>query len=213
MKKVYVVGNAKHYARFILDHELVDIIENADIVLFTGGEDVDPSFYGCKKHRTTYSNIDRDNYEATIFKKISNNQLVIGVCRGSQFLCVMNGGILVQNCIGHAIGHTHRIFSKYTDKVIDITSTHHQMQFPFYLKKNDYTILYTSMERLSDRYEGDKVDFDYILANGEPEIVLYHKENNPKCLAIQGHPEYMPLDCAAVTEINNIINKLLNEKD
>lgn len=211
-KKVYVVGNDISYTRNIYNCEITNDITKADIVMFTGGEDVDPSLYGCTKHRSTYSNINRDMYEKEIFEKIHPDQLVVSICRGSQFTCVMNGGLLVQHCTGHAIGSTHRIYSDSTNKVFDITSTHHQMQYPYNLDSKDYTILYRSIENLSNSYEGDKIDPIKINKFGEPEIVLYHKPNMPKCLAIQGHPEYMLSDSAAVIEINNIIDNLLNEK-
>lgn len=210
-KRIYVVGGANYYAQRIENHELTDDLSTADIVMFTGGEDVDPSMYGCKKHRSTYSNINRDIYEKEIFEKIRPDQLVVSICRGSQFTCVMNGGLLVQNCSNHAIGYTHRITNG--DKIIDITSTHHQMQYPYNLPKEDYTILYTCYGHRSEFYDGDKIDISPILNYGEPEIVLYHKEGFPKCLAIQGHPEMMPQDSPANIEINEIINNLLNEKD
>lgn len=123
----------------------------------------------------------------------------------------MNGGLLVQNCTNHAIGYTHRITNG--DKIFDITSTHHQMQYPYNLPKEDYTVLYTCYTHRSNYYDGDKIDVHTILLCGEPEIVLYHKKNMPKCLAIQGHPEMMSQDSPANIEINAIINNLLNEKD
>ena len=73
IKKIYVVGGANYYAQRIENHELTDDLSTADIVMFTGGEDVDPSMYGCKKHRTTYSNINRDMYEKEIFEKINSS--------------------------------------------------------------------------------------------------------------------------------------------
>ena len=82
MKKVYVVGIQKHYADFINDVELVDNITDAEIVIFTGGEDVDPSLYGEEKHRTTFSNKLRDLEEVEEWNKVSTNQLVVGICRG-----------------------------------------------------------------------------------------------------------------------------------
>lgn len=80
--KVYVVGTAKYYADFMKNIKLTDKIEEADIVLFTGGEDVTPSFYGCKKHPRTYSNIHRDLEEKIVFEKIRKDQFVVGICRG-----------------------------------------------------------------------------------------------------------------------------------
>ena len=45
-RKVYVIGPFTGYARPIYNKELVDNIEDADIVLLTGGSDVDPSTHG-----------------------------------------------------------------------------------------------------------------------------------------------------------------------
>ena len=64
--KVYVVGSSTYYASFLQGIKLVDDIGDADIVLFTGGEDVTPSFYGREKHRSTYCNIDRDIREKEV---------------------------------------------------------------------------------------------------------------------------------------------------
>lgn len=208
--KIYVVGGATNYASFIKDATLVDKLEEADVVLFTGGEDVSPSLYGCKKHRTTYSNLKRDRAEKKVFEQVKPDQLCLGICRGSQFMSVMNGGLLVQNCSCHAIGCTHGI----TDgKVVyEITSTHHQMQYPFNLPKEDYDLLFVSCGVESDYYEGDKIDPNEIHKNGEPEIVLYHKSGLPKCLAVQGHPEMIP-DSPVAEMISNLITKLVHENN
>lgn len=214
MKKIYVVGNEKHYADFIDNRVLTDNIEEADIVIFTGGEDVSPSMYKCSKHPTTYSNLKRDKKEKQVFNKCVNlnTKLIIGICRGSQLLCVLNGGLLIQNVLNHAKFGTHAIINK-NGEIYDITSTHHQMQYPFNLKKEDYDILYKSYNNYSYEYEGDKIDYEMIYNSTEgyvePEIVLYHKQNTPKCLAIQGHPEYMDPESNTVKMLNKLINSLL----
>ena len=209
MKKVFIVGTATNYADFIKDATLTSDMSNADIVLFTGGEDVNPALYNTKAHPSTYFNIERDKAEVAVFKKIKPTQLAIGICRGSQFLCVMNGGKLVQDCEGHCLWQTHGI----TDGniVYEITSTHHQMQYPYNLVETDYDLLFVSSRlRGAYSYKGSGIDTETILINGEPEIVLYHKKNMPKCLAIQGHPEYMRPDAPVVEMLNNLINKTLN---
>lgn len=203
-KKIYVVGNATYYANFIKNHELVFDLKEANIVLFTGGEDVDPSLYGCEKHSTTYSNLERDLYEKEIFEQVSDNQLVIGICRGSQFCCIMNGGILIQHCENHGIRGTHSIYEPSTNRLYDITSTHHQMQYPFNVPFA--TILMHSVQRRSTRYYGDQVDRTMISV--EPEIVLYTNPKKPVCLAIQGHPEYMPSESPIVVRLNEMIDSL-----
>lgn len=207
MKKVYVVGEAKHYADFITGASLVENIEDADIVVFTGGEDVDPSMYGAKKHPQTYSNLQRDLYEKEMFEKINPNQFVVSVCRGAQFCCVMNGGKLVQHCNNHGIFGTHGI--QCGDTIYEITSTHHQMQYPFNLNVEDYTLVGITHGRRSLDYEGDGIDPVNIIYTGEPEIVLYHKKGMPRCLAIQGHPEYMRKEAPVVKYLNKLINNNL----
>lgn len=184
--KVYVIGYGKQYPCWIKDYKLVDNLKEADIVYFTGGEDVTPELYGCEKHPTTMNNVFRDIKEKNAFEQIQPHQIAIGTCRGNQFLTVMNGGILVQNCNNHARWGTHEITNG-TDKY-QITSTHHQMAYPFYMDKSHYDILYWA-EGLSDIYEGDKIDPSLI--DKEPEIIYYHVPGKPKCLGIQGHPEMM----------------------
>lgn len=206
--KIYVVGGAVNYVNFIENAELVDKLDDAQLVVFTGGEDVTPSLYGCKKHRTTFSNLARDKKERAIFNMIDpKKQVCLGICRGSQFLCVMNGGKLVQNVCNHATGFTHEISNG--DKVYQITSTHHQMQYPFCLDYKDYDLLFTSYGNESDFYEGDGINPD-IVSGKEPEIVLYHKESLPKCLAVQGHPEMIP-NSPVANLISNLVKKLVNE--
>jgi len=203
--KVYVVGEQKHYANFLHDFEMVDNIGDAQIVIFTGGEDVDPKLYGAKKHMTTFSNPERDEYELQMFKQVRKDQLAIGICRGSQFLCVANGGKLVQNIAGHAIYGTHQITNG--EMSYDITSTHHQMQYPFNLNKKDYDILYYT--NISYEYQGDGIEPEKIPC--DVEICLYHKKDMPKCLAIQGHPEYMRPNAPVVEMINALIEGLVKE--
>ena len=205
MKKIFVVGSQLGYSKWIENHRLVDNIEEADIVLFTGGEDVDPSLYGCKKHPTTHSNIQRDLEEKAVFEQVKPHQLCLGICRGSQFLCVMNGGLLVQNVRGHATFGTHQIGSNDHYDVYEITSTHHQMQYPFTLDSHEYDTLWYASPRRSEYYEGDQIcDLPY-----EPEIVLYHVEGKPRCLAIQGHPEMMRAEAPVIAMLNRLINNLL----
>lgn len=201
-KRIYVVGPAKMYSKWIQNHELVDNLEDADIVMFTGGEDVDPSLYGCKKHSTTFSNLKRDLEEKAIFEKVKPNQLCIGVCRGAQFLGVMNGGLLIQNVGNHAHFGTHTIVGTLYSDEWEITSTHHQMQYPFNLDEYQYDILYFSPNR-SSYYEGDGISEPSI----EPEIVLYKVEGKPKCLAIQGHPEIMRPEAPILTMLNQLVDK------
>lgn len=81
--KIFVVGGNTVYANFLEDAVIVKDIKDAEVVLFTGGEDVDPSLYNCEKHRATFSNLGRDLREKEIFEKIDpDKQVCLGICRG-----------------------------------------------------------------------------------------------------------------------------------
>ena len=58
MKKIYVVGFGLHYMSWVNNAIHVENIEEADIVLFTGGEDVSPSLYG-EENVLSFSNPDK----------------------------------------------------------------------------------------------------------------------------------------------------------
>ena len=107
--KVFVVGPSVGYSRFIEDLELVDDMKDAQVVLFTGGEDINPELYGCKKHPSTWFNTKRDQFEVESFKKVASDQLCVGVCRGFQLFSAMYGGKLAQDVSGHWCGRSHSI--------------------------------------------------------------------------------------------------------
>lgn len=108
--KIYVVGGDTNYAKWIHNAELVDKPEEATIVLFTGGEDVDPSIYGKKKHATTSSNIDRDLEEKKIFDSMESWQLAVGgLPRVSTIMCTkwryFSAGLWWTCALGYSYNH------------------------------------------------------------------------------------------------------------
>jgi len=201
--KVYIAGyyGYSRGSTFIKNSRLVPTVEEADILILPGGGDINPALYHKEVHHTTYFNESRDKRELDDFYKVREDQVVLGICRGAQLLCALFGGILVQNCHHHC-GCDHLITDG--EKTFSITSIHHQMMYPYDIPKENYEILYRSVKRLSDVYEGDGVDPQKIIEDGEPEIILFHKPGMPKCLAVQGHPEMM-----AGSPVSNMISDLL----
>lgn len=217
--KVYIVGHSIGYSRWIKPLEITKSIEEADIVLFTGGEDINPAIYGCEPHRSTYFTEERDAFELECYHKMNKDQIGLGICRGAQLACALNGGLLVQDVDDHWIGGTHEIVNVSNDDslplYLDIPSLHHQMMYPYNLDPEDYTLLYISkIQRSKGYYEGDKIN-DSVIAKintyGEPEVVLFHKQDNPKFLAIQGHPEMMVTDSLTTQIFNNILKSLIEK--
>lgn len=199
--KVFVVGPSVGYSRFIENKELVNNIEEAEVVLFTGGEDINPSLYNKRAHHSTWYTQSRDDFEVENYKKVREDQLIVGICRGAQLACALNGGILIQDCNGHG-GCRHNITNGV--ETYEIQSIHHQMMYPWDMPKEDYSILFWSDKKRSKTYEGDGVDPSKVSC--EPEIIMFHKKGHPKTLAIQGHPE-MSMDSNVVDMINTIIRE------
>lgn len=94
MRKVHVVGPQTSYSRWIKNFELTDNIGEADIVMFTGGCDINPEIYGCKRHSSTYYDAKRDAFELEAFKKIRPDQFCIGICRGLTVALFKHGELL-----------------------------------------------------------------------------------------------------------------------
>lgn len=160
-----------------------DKYEESDCVLFTGGSDVGPHLYNETQSAKTSTNPARDKFEVWLAKRcISDGKMMLGICRGAQFLCVMAGGKLIQDVQGHT--QSHGIDDIFGNHLV-ITSTHHQMMRPKTAVQH-VMIAWTSAPR-SGRYEdgiGTNIYHPYDFE--EPEIVHFPLI---KGLAIQGHPE------------------------
>lgn len=183
----------------VRDHKIMeDSPEEVALVVFTGGHDVSPALYNKTTHPFTSSSMERDVQEVAIYKiALDNNIPVSGICRGAQFLCVMAGAKLVQDITGHHGNHI--VTASYPDgktKDIIVSSSHHQMQYPFGLLADNYEVLAWGTEALSDHYAFDdkstipKNEADVFL-NMEPDVVWYPKI---KALCAQYHPEWMRED-------------------
>lgn len=196
-KKVYVVGEGRggpYGAMFIgQGWEIANDINDADLVQFTGGSDVTPSLYGETKHHTTWNDPNRDEYEQSIYKlAIALGLPCAGICRGGQFLNVMNGGKLYQDVDGHANGpHIATVIAPIMASMV--TSTHHQMMRP----TKDAIILMTARQSMRKEYmDGDLIMTD---RGGDDIESVYYPATNTLCF--QPHPEFnnfAALECREV---------------
>jgi len=201
--KVYIVGGAMQYKNFIYDSEIVLNIKDADLVVFTGGADVNPGLYNCIPNVKSYFNIQRDEYEIIKFEEaLMLGKNMVGVCRGSQLLTIMAGGKLIQHVNNHSLHYTHNI--SFNGERREITSTHHQMMYPFDMKASKYEIIAHSDGNRSDVYEFEPGVIKTSI-QCEPEIVYYPEI---KALAIQGHPEDMNTKSDTVMDINILLQNI-----
>lgn len=170
MKSVYVVG--KDFAvkkMFLGEGWALSGPEShvPDLICFTGGEDVSPELYG-EKNTSSWVNKARDDFEKEVYERYVGKAPMVGICRGGQFLNVMNGGKMIQHINGHMMGVrecTLLIWEGSSPGPHHVHEDHHQGIVP------------TS--------EAEVIGFDP--RDNNIEIVWYEET---KCLCFQPHPEW-----------------------
>lgn len=182
--KVHVLGRGAAYENMFARRgfQLVDTPEEADLIQFTGGEDVNPALYGELPHYTTQFNRQRDVEESRVFHQYEGKKVMAGICRGGQFLNVMCGGRLFQDVDGH-LG-THMAITENGNPII-VTSTHHQMMIP---APDGEVVLVAHEARKAYFMLGDlecEADLNPV---EDVEAVLYEEK---QVLCYQPHPEYL----------------------
>jgi GMP synthase-like glutamine amidotransferase len=187
MPKVYIVGGGYgSYTRLFTDYgwEVLLTPEGADLIQFTGGEDVDPSLYCEGVHHRTYFNKARDTAEAAVFEAYLGKVAMAGICRGGQLLNVLSGGSLYQDVNHHT--RPHDILTPDGDYICLATSTHHQMMIP----GNGAEVLAIGLESTRREVQPGNNPVIYQGAHDDTEVVYY--EGPKGVLCFQPHPEHGP---------------------
>lgn len=205
MAKFFIVGHKyEEYAHLFEQMGMDQTIQfnEADLFVFTGGEDVSPGLYNHIPHHTTHSNSYRDVKEAGYFDIAEETGIaMVGICRGAQFLNVMNGGTMYQNVSMHT--REHPLIIDEDGTTIMVSSTHHQMMKP----AENAIILATANEKGHREWwnpEADKFESAYFPTD-DVEVVLYESS---KSLCFQPHPEFIGERYA---EMKNYFTALLSD--
>lgn len=192
MPKVHIVGGGQGgYSGMFLSAgwELESDFTEADMVQFTGGEDVSPWLYGEQDHRTTHASGRRDLEEAGYFAITRRMGIPMsGICRGGQFLNVMSGGKMYQHVSKHATGATHKLYDADIGLEVNVSSTHHQM-----MRAGPGGLVYATA-RLGGfkQYMGEHGVVECNDPDEPDTEVVYYPET--KCLCFQPHPEFFRPD-------------------
>ena len=207
MKKIYVVGNnAGICAMFeAAGYECITSVTRADLFCFTGGADVSPFLYG-ETNVASRCDGQRDFFEMGLFHWVkSQGKPMVGICRGGQFLNVMNGGKLWQDVDGHATGFNHPLFDPETNEMLcrEVSSTHHQMMIPaahgvVLAHGGNFATRLTNEEgTFSAGTHGHTVDI---------EVVSYPET---KSLCFQPHPEFFSVGHPCTRMFLNMVGVML----
>ncbi len=170
-------------------YSISDCVEDADVVVFIGGVDVDPALYGQQKLPQTQSpSLARDKLEKAVYVEALKRGIpMFGICRGAQFLHVMNGGELWQHVEGHA-GPDHLIYDTEDDLFVMATSYHHQM---LALNAN-IDVLAVTKDQISKKFHSENMVIDLSREGGNADVEIEIEAGcywETKCFFVQGHPE------------------------
>lgn len=156
--------------------------ETADLVVFVGGVDVDPALYGQKAHpKTDVPDHHRDGEDMALYMTCLTQGIpMLGVCRGAQFLNVMNGGTLYQDVTNHVGDHD--VYDIRARKTFKASSVHHQLVVRNTL--GGMTVL-ADASRQSKKY-GETIQ--EIEGTGLDVEAFFYRDTCS--LGVQGHPEY-----------------------
>jgi gamma-glutamyl-gamma-aminobutyrate hydrolase PuuD len=170
------------------DHMIKEMVENSDLIVFGGGADIATAIYG---HRVMYPGgylglSERDRFEVAVFDEaLRQAKPILGICRGSQLVCALSGGALVQDIDHHCATHPIQTWDEQVE--LAITSTHHQQMYLMNLIANEDYELLAWTECLSSKYIRDEA-LAPLAPDCDPEVVFFR---NTQAFAIQGHPEYL----------------------
>lgn len=174
------------------NHKHTENHDEADIIVFTGGADINPKLYHHPAHKATHFSEKRDLEEQTIYKKYAGRKILVGICRGFQFLHVMNGGEIFQHVNNHS-GGRHEVV--YRGNTYITNSVHHQMINMYtghahVLAKASVATYYEDFEHIQR-----PIDIEHL----DPEIAVFRR----KQFGVQFHPEWCPDSAALFWEAFN----------
>lgn len=178
-----MITQSKHFA-------MTPSPERAHIIMFQGGGDVNPKFYGEEPIQGVYLDPAHDKVDLDNWNRYPEKPKV-GICRGGQFLNIMSGGEMWQDVDNHGLSGTHDIINLMPladfdqGDVLSVTSTHHQMMVPH----KEYGEVLAFADRATSFKQGKTRDGNIRRPKPEfdTEVVWYE---HTKCLCFQPHPEY-----------------------
>lgn len=187
--------------------ELNKIVDGIDGIIFTGGCNVDPLWYGEEsKEKIKEEDKLRNNFEKDIFMVVKKKEKpILGVCRGCQLINVLQNGTLIQN------------IDKELDTLIDHTGTGKKV----YEKKHIVAINEDSMcnciykkscVKVNSFHEQCIKQLGYNLKivarsieDGIPEAIEYDGDNF--MMGVQWHPEALEDQLELFKSFINICSK------
>ena len=178
---------------FIDRDEALEIINEADGLILSGGPDVHPGRFGKAKDSARCSiDLERDTLEFELIKIAMEKEIpILGICRGQQVLNVAMGGSLIID-----------IPTDTDSEVVHQDRTNPNIMHNVKITENSqlYGLTAVSSKQVnSNHHQGIDKLADVFMANaysddGLVEGFEYLKHNMPYLFAVAWHPERLPKD-------------------
>jgi gamma-glutamyl-gamma-aminobutyrate hydrolase PuuD len=163
-------------------------IEDSDMVLYTGGADVGTHLYGEPPMRGTAMSHGQDQSDKAAYKEaVARGLFQVGICRGAQFLNVMNGGKMWQDISNHGYGHDVKDVD--TGKVYEVSSLHHQ---GIILPQSKAKLL--AWCEVADKKVAARASWSKVTNTNSIDVEAFWISDT-RCLGVQWHPEIGPQSC------------------
>jgi len=166
---------------------------SCDGIIFTGGEDVVPSYYGKTADSARYeTNPARDSLEFALIKKAFKVKMpVLGVCRGQQLINVSQGGTLLVDIPAD-------FPSNIAHRCEDYTRCYHHVKVLPGTLLSEVTIAdtgwVTTNHHQAVENPGKDIRISAIAPDGIPEAIEWvDPKDKGYFMAVQWHPERMDI--------------------
>lgn len=187
---IYCIGYGTSYCNW-MQGTLTRHMEEADLVVLTGGADIGGLLHSDTVHPQTYSDSERDRYEIAQFEKaVALQKCVWGTCRGFQLIGALAGARIVQHQDNPRFMHD---IVTHDGLALPMSSCHHQAVAAWNLPASDWKLLSWSAE-LQSSYHEDGHEREMVLGAENEKVTLGREIEGaifPKLRATgtQGHLE------------------------
>jgi len=224
-RKIIILSKASsNYVKWIEDKNIIvldaytinntdSILELADGIILTGGEDINPLEYNDTINIKVCGpiNYSRDTLERKLFDFAFKNKIpLVGVCRGMQMMNVASGGTLygdIPTEIGNKVIHRNNGEVMHEIVLSSSNSYYNKLIFPSH---ND-TFLVNSWHHQGLK---DIATHIHIIANsydGLPEAAVMDTSVHPFMIAVQFHPERLGIENGIHQQMrSNFLNAINN---
>ena len=169
-----------------LDQAIEKMLQ-CDGLLLSGGEDVDPNFYGQPvSEKCGEINLPRDEAELKMLDAfMKTGKPILGICRGEQLMTVYFGGTLHQD-IGHLAKSCHYSFRRKNTGCHAVTPTP-GTKLEKIMGQQAFTV--NSLHHQAADFPGNQLIAAAVSDDGIIEAVEH--PDHRFCIGVQWHPEHM----------------------